>query len=441
METRTFWPTRLALVPGLFFLTTATPSLLANPLAEQLTLAEKSRDWPAAVEITTRLLADRPDDQDLLVKLARFQRQSSDRERAARTLQRVTELAGEAGPAVLEIRGDLAADIGELDQALSSYQLALRSAPGSVSVLDKLAGLHVRRGEIESAAIYFEKLTGLRDDTGDHLNLAYSAVRHRDWSAVASHLAAAMDFSTNRRLDISKFENLLGRAVQLGRHDRAIKADPKNLAALLDRAQLFYDTGFADLALEDAQRAARIDGRSPHVRLLLARYYVANGDREKPAELKVNRRSMRNRSEEFPTFIRELTKLDGSIRKQPDDLALRHLRAALLMENGQLPLALEDIDHSLASDPGSVRTRLQKIRALEMSGERGEARRMTRALAEEHPGHDEVLQRIGEIQMQDGLYREAIATFDKILAKRPGYAPARDSRTLCHKRLQVQDAS
>ena len=40
--------------------------------------------------------------------------------------------------------------------------------------------------------------------------------------------------------------------------------------------------------------------------------------------------------------------------------------------------------------------------------------------------------------MQDGLYEEAISIFDKILASRPAYEVARDSRTLCYKRLQRQ---
>jgi len=408
-------------------------------LATQLELADQRKDWPTAAEITSRLLAEKPGDLGLLTRLARYQRSSGDLQRAADTLTGISALAGKASGEVLEIRGDIAAAEERPADALSDYQLALRAGPDSVSLLEKLAQHHQNAGEPDTSAIYYKKLTALRKQPGDHLHLARAAVRSRDWNGMIEHLSIASELSEGARRDNSRleFESLLSKSVQLGRYDRTIKRKPKDLSSILARAQLFHACGFYEEALEDAKRAARIDGRAPHVRFSLAYYYAAAGDREKGAEFNVNTRAVSDLSGGSSLFF-NLAAHDRKISEKPGDVTLLRARASLLLDNVQAPLAMEDIDRALAIDPDSVLTQLLRVRALNLVSRTSEARELVRQLSVTHPDNDDVLQQIGQIQMEDGLYEAAIVTFDKVLARRPSYEAARNSRTLCYKRLQRQ---
>ena len=424
-------------------LTTASATAIAQEppgLTAQLELAAKRGEWTAAAEITRRLLAENPGDLDLLTRLARFQRSGGDLDRAADTLKRISTLAGRSSADVLEIRGDIAKAENRPADALSDYQLALRAAPDSVRLLEKLALHYLKAGEPDNAAIYYKKLATLRKDRGDHEQLARAAVRRRDWSGMVEHLSIASEipYVSGRKYEVkNNFEALFSKVVQLGRYDRAIKANPKSLSAILDRAQLFHACGFYEEALEDAKRAVRIDSRAPLVRLSIAYYYVATGDRRKGAEFNVNVRTISGSSSNA-SFFNRVASHDRQIREKPGDVALLRARASLLLDHHQAPLAMEDIERALAIDPDSVAAQLLQVRALGLVGRTADARRLVRQLAEKHPDNEDILQQIGQIQMEDGLYGAAIATFDKILERRPTYESARDSRTLCYKRLQRQ---
>ena len=434
MAMRTFWIVSSTL--ALLF-TTPAASHGSPPLAEQLEVAAGRGEWVSAAELARRMLKEKPGDIELLTRLARCQRNADDLERATDTLRTVISLAGEPTAEVLEIRGDIAKDENRPEDALSDYQLALREASDSERILEKIALHYVGIGKPDNAAIYYEKLAKLRKQRGDHVHLARAAVRRRDWNAMVGHLSVASELASGSRRrpnDVLRFEALLSKAVQLGRYDRAIKGNPKNLRAILDRAELFHACGFYEEALEDARRASRLDGRAPHVRLALAYYYVANGERKKGAELNVNIRALQRGNGRLP--IDQVANYDRRIHGQPGDIGLLHDRAALLLDHDQAPLALEDIERALEGNPDSVVTLLLKVRALEQIHRPAEVRALVRKLAEAHPDNEDILHRIGRIQMEDGLYEEAIVTFDKILAKRPTYEKARDSRTLCFRRLQ-----
>ncbi|MFT5853754.1 MAG: tetratricopeptide (TPR) repeat protein [Verrucomicrobiales bacterium] len=420
----------------LTFSTTAVASAAQPSLAEQRALAEERGDHAAAAELTRRQLADKPDDLDLLTQLARHQRAGGDLERAAVTLQRVAHLAGKASSDVLEVRGDIALAENRPADALSDFQLALRGAPDSIRLLEKIAEQYRRVDDLDRAAIYYENLASLREQSSDHMQLARTSLRRRDWNAMVDHLSAASALS-KARTRIGNYERLFSKVVQLGRYDRAIKADAKDVGPLLDRAQLFHSCEFYEEALADARRAARIDSRAPYIRVALAHYYAAAGDRDKGAEFNVNTTSIRD-SNMTLRFISELANYDRRVRATPGDTALLQERARLLIRKNQIPLAQEDIDRVLAAEPGALAAQLLRVEALERTSRGAEARQLVRQLAQQHPDDADVLQRIGSIQMEDGLYEEAIPTFEKILARRPGYEKARDSLTLCYKRLQRQ---
>ena len=183
--------------------------------------------------------------------------------------------------------------------------------------------------------------------------------------------------------------------------------------------------------------APRVSTRAPRTcGLALGFYYKETGDYEKGAEFNVNARALASHH-----LNADLPNLDRDIRRKPKDLSLRDRRAQLLLNAGQASMALEDIGHVLEKQPDSTAAHLLKVDALRRIDRGVEARQIVRDLAGRYPDNGDVLQQVGQIQMEDGHYEAAIATFDKILRKQPNYEAARDSRTLCYKRLQKQPQS
>jgi tetratricopeptide (TPR) repeat protein len=256
---------------------------------------------------------------------------------------------------------------------------------------------------------------------------------------MAHHLSLASEIAKANKLrppSTSQYESLFSKAVQLGRYDLAIKSDPQDIATILARAQLFHAHGFYAEALEDARRAGRIDRRAPHVRYAMAYYYAAAGDSEKGTEFNVSTRKFRNRHRSGT--IDQLANFDRRVRENPGDLSELRARAKFLLGQEQVSLAVEDIDRALAKEPNAIPTQLLKIDALQMSNETTAARKLIRQLAGAHDDNNDVLQKVGEVQMEDGFFEDAIVTFDKILARSPTYEAARNARALCYKRLQKQ---
>jgi len=421
----------------LFFLALSSTSPAqdppALPLADQLRIAEDRNQAHSAAEIIRRMLVEKPDDLNLLTRLARHQLQSKDLDRCSATMKHMGTLGGHRRADVLELRGDLALALEHPSDALSSYELAHKAAPGSVRTLEKLAEYHEDAGNHSEATDYYKKLIKLRKNAKDHRRLARAALVDRDWNQVVKHLAIANEVDPSNQY--LKFETLMSKAAQLGRYDHLIAKSPQSVDALLSRALLFDECNFDREALADAKRAERVDGSSPRVRYAVAFYYYSSGNHDACSTFNVGTRGLRIHKLS-PKLMKSLADYDSRLKSTPDDPSVLRSRAKILMDFTQAPLAMEDIERLLKADPDSVANQLLKVRALRLTNEPRAAKQLVRYLAKQFPENEDVQQAVGNIQVEDGLYAEAIHTFDKILARHPKYEAAQTARALCYRRLR-----
>lgn len=79
-------------------------------------------------------------------------------------------------------------------EALTSFRLALREAPGDVAVLQQIAITHTRIGMTEEAAkVYREVLAKDPKAPGAHYGLAFLLLHHGDPATAVDHLRAFLE--------------------------------------------------------------------------------------------------------------------------------------------------------------------------------------------------------------------------------------------------------
>jgi tetratricopeptide (TPR) repeat protein len=353
-------PGRL-LILALLFLALPIPSRAAETdlsrLRAQLALAEEAEDKPAIVELGRRIVAEMPGDFATWEKIARTQVEIEDFERCAETLDAWQRTVKQSPAAIENFRGDLSAHAKKYVEAERHWLAFLARKPAATDaadVYDKLADACVEQGRWKENAAYRAKAVAADDSAERRVTHATALMRLRLWEAAYAEMAKANKIdSTDAEVKewLPQFERLAKLLPRIKAIDARITKSPNDAGLLLDRARLFTVAERPLLALEDCERAMKMDPASVRARIQTGEALQDAGRPEDAAKLQVSTALLRGEDKHVSEqALRDLGAEDARINENPDDAALLSARAKTLRGLKQFTLALADAQAALALD-------------------------------------------------------------------------------------------
>jgi tetratricopeptide (TPR) repeat protein len=328
-----------------------------SQLRKQLVVAEKADDRAAIIELSRRIVAIAPNDTAIWEKLAHAQFAIEDYDRCEQTLQ-AWQKAIKPPPTVIEdFRGDIAVKIHDYPAAERHWLafIATKPPPGHAAVdYDNLADLCVEQSRWTDNLNYRSKAIASKDSVTRRVYRACAFLRLHQWDAAYADMDKANKTdSANSQVRewLPQFERLQGFLPQIRALDAQIAKSPNDSALLLDRARLFTLAERPLLALDDCERAMKLQPASMRARIQTAEALFDVSRPDDAAKLQVSSNLARDKDKHVSDqALRELGNEDTQIAQNsgnPDPLAVR---AKTLRDLRQIPLALADARAALAID-------------------------------------------------------------------------------------------
>jgi tetratricopeptide (TPR) repeat protein len=328
-----------------------------SQLRKQLVVAEKADDRAAIIELSRRIVAIAPNDTAIWEKLAHAQFAIEDYDRCEQTLQ-AWQKAIKPPPTVIEdFRGDIAVKIHDYPAAERHWLafIATKPPPGHAAVdYDNLADLCVEQSRWTDNLNYRSKAIASKDSVTRRVYRACAFLRLHQWDAAYADMDKANKTdSANSQVRewLPQFERLQGFLPQIRALDAQIAKSPHDSALLLDRARLFTLAERPLLALDDCERAMKLQPASMRARIQTAEALFDVSRPDDAAKLQVSSNLARDKDKHVSDqALRELGNEDTQIAQNsgnPDPLAVR---AKTLRDLRQIPLALADARAALAID-------------------------------------------------------------------------------------------
>ncbi len=371
-------------------------------------------DKPNTEQLIQRYLGivlKQPGAQFPLQRLAQLYRErDGDLEQLIQELEKLARGSGERGyNARVALAGAYRQD-GRFDQAIETYEAAIKARPKSHIARLALAHLLQDRGDKAGAYERFkEVLPQLKDDADIEqtlrtlMGLALDLERYADAEARHAELVKRGKGSSFVRAE-------LGRELMLrGKYQRAVKefeqavkhaaGDNRVLApALRDLGQAQVKAKQTKQALETLTRALRAAGEQAGVRREIYDIIVSA-----------------YRAEDK---LRDLITL---VEKEPArDFYRARMLGALYEETGQVSLALKAYREALTKRSGDIETRLKLVQLLQIQGELEEVIKQYEELVRAAPRNPDFVFQLAEALIQRGDRKGALARLTQLEARSRG---------------------
>jgi tetratricopeptide (TPR) repeat protein len=301
-----------------------------------------------------RLLADNPDNPEVLHLLGILRGQRGDLPEAKKLVQR----AGELDPhnaASRHTLGEMYLAEGRLEEACAAYDQARQLNPNLSAAHAGLGQVALQRGELDSAESHFK--VALRADEND-----------------AQALTGLGDIA-QKRGDPQRALQLLTQAAGLAPADPVIQTS---------YARAMFDQGMIDFAAKAVDNALTVKPDYPLARTLRAELHVrrrefapalaiyesllARGEQVGPA-----RTGLGDIARAQGRLDEAIAQYDDALRVQPGLHPAAIRRADALARRGRLPQAIDDLRWHVASHPDSPRAHAQLAHLLTQAGRYDEA--------------------------------------------------------------------
>jgi len=322
-------------------------------LRVQLKAAEDAADKPAIIELSRRIVAIAPNDSNAWEKLAQAQLDAEDLDRLEETLDAWQKTVRHPPTAIEDFRGDLSLKRKDYENAERHWLAFLATKPSAADAAteyDELGDLCVEQARWADNAAYRTKAIAAKDSAARRVFRACAFLRLHKWDAAYADMAKAnkMDASDSQVKEwLPQFERLQKFLPQIKALDAQIAKSPNDPAAaglLLERARIFALAGRPLLALDDAERALKLQPASMRARTQTAEALLDDNRAEDAAKLQV-----------------------GS------DLHALAARAKVLRELRQFTLALADARAALAIDDKSAAAHFEAAHDLDGLSQNKEA--------------------------------------------------------------------
>ena len=351
-----------------------------SQLRKQLAVAEDADDKPTIIELNRRIVAIVPSDSNAWENIAQGQFEIEDYDRLGETLEAWQKAVKRPPAAIEDFRGDLAVKLKDYANAERHWLafLARKPSPGNVAAIyDKLANLCADQSRWADCASYDAKAIAAEDSASRRVAHACVLLRLRQWDAAYAEMAKANKIdSTDAEVKkwLPQFERLGEFLPQIRTLDAQIKKSANDSALLLDRARLFTLAKRPLLALDDCERAMKLQPASMRARIQTAEALFDVGQPDDAAKLQVNSKLARDKENQVSIqALRELSNEDTHIAQDPGNAEPLAARAKTLRDLRQLPLALADARAALAINDKLAAAHFEAARDLDALDQSKEA--------------------------------------------------------------------
>ena len=351
-----------------------------SQLRKQLAVAEDADDKPTIIELNRRIVAIVPSDSNAWENIAQGQFEIEDYDRLGETLKAWQKAVKRPPAAIEDFRGDLAVKLKDYANAERHWLafLARKPSPGNVAAIyDKLANLCADQSRWADCASYDAKAIAAEDSASRRVAHACVLLRLRQWDAAYAEMAKANKIdSTDAEVKkwLPQFERLGEFLPQIRTLDAQIKKSANDSALLLDRARLFTLAKRPLLALDDCERAMKLQPASMRARIQTAEALFDVGQPDDAAKLQVSSKLARDKENQVSNqALRELSNEDTQIAQDPGNAEPLAARAKTLRDLRQLPLALADARAALAIDDKLAAAHFEAARDLDALDQSKEA--------------------------------------------------------------------
>jgi tetratricopeptide (TPR) repeat protein len=366
-----------------------------SQLRSQLEAAKDATDKPAIIELSRRILAVTPNDSDVWKTLAQTELETEDLDRLEQTLDAWQKAVRRAPAAIEDFRGDVSfrrKDYQNAERHWLAY-LALKPPPADAATeYDNLANLCAAQERWEDHASYRTKAITAKDSAARRVSRAIAFLRLRKWDAAYADMVKAnkMDATDPQVKEwLPQFEQLqqfLSRIKALDAQIAKAPNDPAIGGLLLERARLFTLAGRPLLALDDAQRALKLEPASMRARIQTAEALLDVDRVDDAAKLEIGKDLRRGEDKHVSEqALRDLGALDTRLLADPKDSNALIARSKILRELRQFTLALADARAALALNDKSADAHFEAAQDLNGLGQEKEALEQARIATELDP--------------------------------------------------------
>ena len=410
-------------------------------LRTQLEAAKAAEDKPAIIELSRRILAITPNDPQLWQMLAQTQLETEDLDRLEQTLDAWEKAVKRPASSIEDFRGALAFKRKDY-QNTEKHWLAfvgMKPRPSDAATgYDNLANLCAEQARWEDHAAYRTKAIAAKDSVARRVARACGYLRLHKWDAAYADMAKAnkMDSSDSDVKEwLPQFEQLRRFLPQIKTLDAQIFKSPNNIELLLQRARLFTVAGRPLLALDDAERAFKLQPASMRARIQTAEALLDTNREDDAAKLEVGKNLERQEDKHVSDEALDiLGKLDTRLQANPKDAEALVARSKELKELGQLTLALADARAALAIDDKSADAHFEAARDLDRLNQQTEALSHARIATQLDPKDPEKWFYVGVLERQRANLPAAIESQTRSIEISESFV-ALSEREQCERRI------
>src|SRR5437762_3867673 len=375
---RTFAIVVLVLLTGSAFAATEAPEL--QQLRDQLKKAQSAEDKPAIIELSRRIVGIAPNDSGTWDTLAQTQLESDDLDGLERTLDQWQKAVRRPPAAIEDFRAGLCFKRKDYHCAEQHWLAFIATKPPRADVAtdyDNLAELCAAQARWADHAAYRTKAIAAQDTAARRVSRACAFLRLHKWDAAYADMGKAnkMDPTDPQVKEwLPQFERLQPFLSRIKALDAQISKSPNDVTLLLDRARLFTLADRPLLALDDAERALKLQPASMRARIQTAEALLQVDRAEDAAKLEVSKDLVREKDRLVTDdALRELGALDTRLPANPKDIDALASRSKILRDVRQFTLALADVRAALAIDDKSAAAHFEAAHDLDGLGQTGEA--------------------------------------------------------------------
>jgi cellulose synthase operon protein C len=439
------------------------------------TVAERTRDWPGAYQLFTKVVELQPSNLDAIVKVGRLQLASGQLDKALESAQAASSLQPDNAD-VLGLRAAVFLKLGESDKAVSLANQALAKNPHHVDSLVVLASerLHARDAEgavafldralapdernvslqilkmqaletldrLDAAEAVLHKLVSMFPaETGYRELLASFYVKHKQPAKAEAEyraLVAANPKSTGPKLQLVRFldtaQGVEAAAAELEKFSRAEPGSTElKLALAAVRQQQKNDAAAIALWNEVIAAAGDTDPAGIRARGALASYQLAHKD-SKSAKLLIEQMLAKDARDQQALYLRAGIAMDerrlddavvdlrGILRDAPDAAGAQLLLARTYELQGARDLAMQHYADAAKTGRFAPAFGMPYAEQLVRAGRGRQAEGVLREVLRVAPAHVPALRMLAGIQLRAGDLAAAQAVADE-LAKIEGAQP------------------
>jgi hypothetical protein len=416
---RTFAIAVLALLAGAGF-AVAKEAPDVRQLRDQLKKAQDAQDKPAIIELSRRIVAIAPNDSETWDTLAQTQLEREELDDLERTLDAWLKAFKRPLAAIEDFRAGLCLKRKDYQCAEQHWLAFLATKPpraDAATVYDNLAELCADQARWADHAVYRTKAIAARDTAARRVLRAVAFLRLHNWDAAYADMAKAnkMDATDPQVKEwLPEFERLQKFLQQIKALDAQIAKSANNPALaelLLERARALILAGRPLLAMDDGERAFKLQPASMRARIQLAEAFLDAGQPDDAAKLDVDKYLRRGEDKNVSEkALQELGKLDARLAANPKDADALVARARVLRDLRQFTLALADANAALAIDDKSAAAHFEAAQDLDGLDQRKDALLHARIATELSPGDSKMWFFRGVLERQRADFTAAVAS-------------------------------